>query len=81
MYRKPRSITLVSRAKEYLTDAKTDDLMRRFYAYLDWHVKIPRIRHGNRSTIETLIGEESSLLASYLRSEKKDWIPRIGITQ
>jgi CRISPR-associated protein Cas1 len=66
--------------REYLSDSKTNDLTRRFYAYLDWKVRIPRIGHGNKSSIETLISEESSLLAMYLRSEKKDWIPRIGIT-
>jgi hypothetical protein len=58
----------------------TDDLTRMFYAYLDWHVRIPRIRHGDRSSIETLISEEASLLAMYLRNEKMDWLPRIGIT-
>ena len=40
----------------------TDDLTRMFYAYLDWHVRIPRIRHGDRSSIETLISEEALLL-------------------
>jgi len=67
--------------REYLSDKKTDELMRRFYAYLDWHINIARIRHGNRSSIETLISEECYLLASYIRNEKKDWLPRIGITQ
>jgi hypothetical protein len=54
--------------------------MRRFYTYLDWHVRIPRIRHGERSSIETLISEEALLLAMCLRGERKDWTPRIGIT-
>jgi len=52
--------------REYLSDSKTNDLTRRFYAYLDWKVKIPRIGHGNKSSIE------------YLRNEKKEWIPRVG---
>ncbi|MCJ7560205.1 CRISPR-associated endonuclease Cas1 [Candidatus Bathyarchaeota archaeon] len=67
--------------REYLSDSKTNDLMRRFYAYLDWKVKIPRIRHGNRSSIETLISEETLLLAMYLRDEKRDWLPRIEIAE
>jgi hypothetical protein len=54
--------------------------MRRFYAYLDWHARVPRIRHGARSSIETLIREEALLLAIYLRNEKKESLPRIGIT-
>jgi hypothetical protein len=28
-----------------------------------------------------LISEEALLLAKYLRNEKKDWLPRIGITE
>jgi hypothetical protein len=55
--------------------------MRRFYAYLDWKVRVPRVRHGDKSSIETLINEEALLLGMYLRNEKKDWVPRIGITQ
>lgn len=66
--------------REYLSYSKANDLMERFYAYLDWKVRIPRIRHGEKSSIETLISEESALLAMYLRNDKKDWIPRVGIT-
>jgi len=42
-------------------------------------VEIPRIRIGQRQTIETLITEESLLLAKYLRGERKTWIPRNAI--
>jgi CRISPR-associated protein Cas1 len=66
--------------REYLSDCKTNDLTRRFYAYLDWKVRIPRVGHGDKSSIETLISEEASILAMYLRNEKIDWCPRIGIT-
>jgi hypothetical protein len=31
--------------------------------------------------LKTLVSEESSLLAMYLRNEKNEWIPRVGITQ
>jgi hypothetical protein len=44
-------------------------------------VDIPRMRHCNRSSIETLINKEALLFAKYLRSEKKDWLPRMGRTQ
>jgi hypothetical protein len=64
--------------REYLSDSKTNDLMRRFYAYLESKVEVPRVRHGNKSSIETLINEEALLLGMYLRNEKKDWIPRIA---
>jgi len=49
--------------REYLSDSKMNDLTRRFYAYFDWKVRIPRIGHGERSSIETLISEEASLIA------------------
>lgn len=66
--------------REYLSDAKANDLTKRFYAYLDWKVRIPRVGHGNKSSIETLISEEAALLSTYLRNEEKEWVPRIGIT-
>jgi hypothetical protein len=34
-------------------------------------VEIPRIRHGKKQTVETLINEEALLLAQYLRDERK----------
>jgi hypothetical protein len=40
-------------------------------------VEVPRIRHGSRQTLETLINEEALLLAKYLRDERKTWVPRI----
>jgi hypothetical protein len=39
------------------------------------------IENYERHTIETLINEEALLFAKYLRNEKKDWQPRIGITE
>jgi hypothetical protein len=44
-------------------------------------VDVARIKQGNRQTIDTLICEEALLLAKYLRGEKKDWFPRVGLTQ
>jgi hypothetical protein len=40
-------------------------------------VEIPRIKHGKRQEIESLLNEEALLLARYLRSEKKEWTPRL----
>jgi hypothetical protein len=65
--------------REYLNNSETNNLIRTFYAYLDWKVRIPRIRHGNRQSLETLINEESLLFAKYLRNERETWIPRIAI--
>ncbi|MGD8505470.1 MAG: hypothetical protein PVF15_02260 [Candidatus Bathyarchaeota archaeon] len=41
-------------------------------------VDIPRVRIGNRQTIETLISEEALLFAKFLRFERKTWTPRIA---
>jgi CRISPR-associated protein Cas1 len=63
--------------REYLNDTKTREMRKAFYAYLEQKVDIPRIKHGNQQSIETLISEECLLLAKYLRNERKTWIPRI----
>jgi len=34
---------------------------------------------GDKQELETLINEEALLLAMYLRNEKEDWQPRIGM--
>lgn len=35
------------------------------------------VKVGTQQEIETLINEESLLLAKYLRGERKDWNPRL----
>ena len=42
-------------------------------------IDVKRIEHGNKQTIDTLISDEALLFAKYLRKEKKEWIPRVGI--
>lgn len=64
--------------REYLNDADSKKLMRRLNMFLECEVEIPRIRHGKKQTLETLINEEAYLLAKFLRKERKDWNPRIG---
>jgi CRISPR-associated protein Cas1 len=63
--------------REYLNDSLTKDLMNAFNIYFEGKVDVPRIRHGSKQTLETLINEEALLLAKYLRNERKTWIPRI----
>ena len=63
--------------REYLNDAETKDFTAKLNEFFDGYAEIPRIKVGNRQTIETLISEEALLLAKYLRNEKKEWIPRI----
>ena len=66
--------------REYLNDTQTRDLMKHLNYYFESTVEIPRIKTGKKQTIETLINEEASLFATYLRNEKKIWLPRLGIT-
>jgi len=56
---------------------ETDSLADGLNSLFNRKVEIPRIRHGKRQTIETLINEEALLLAKFLRNENNKWIPRI----
>ncbi len=65
--------------REYLNGGQTRHLMKQLNAFFEVTVEVPRIRIGGRQTIETLINEESLLLAKFLRDERKIWNPRIGV--
>jgi len=58
---------------EYETDSLADGLNSLF----NREVEIPRIRHGKKQTLDTLINEEALLLAKYFRNEIREWNPRI----
>ena len=62
--------------RQYLSDAKTREMLKLLNKYLEGMVEVPRIRIGRKQTIETLINEEALLLAKYLREEQKTWTPR-----
>ena len=62
--------------REYLSDVETRDFTAKLNAFFEEYVEIPRMKIGERQTIETLISEEALLFAKYLRDEKKDWLPR-----
>jgi CRISPR-associated protein Cas1 len=64
--------------REYLNDTETRDFTAKLNNFFEMRVEIPRIKVGEKQTIETLINEEALLFAKYLRNEKKDWIPRIA---
>jgi CRISPR-associated protein Cas1 len=61
----------------YLNDVQTQDLMKQLNEFFESTVEIPRINVGKKQTIESLLNEETSLLAKFLRDEQKTWIPRI----
>jgi CRISPR/Cas system-associated endonuclease Cas1 len=58
---------------EYEADSLAEDLNSLF----NREVEIPRIKHGKKQTLDTLISEEALLLAKYLRDERKSWNPRL----
>lgn len=65
--------------REYLNDIQTRDFINHLNKFFENTVEIPRIRHGNRQTFETLINEEALLFAKFLRDEHKVWVPRIPV--
>jgi len=64
--------------REYLKDVETRDFTAQLNAYFETAVEVPRIKVGQRQTVETLINEEASLFAMFLRKERKTWTPRIA---
>ena len=65
--------------RQYLSKPLAKDMLKKLNAFFESIVEIPRVRYGNRQTLETLINEETMLFAKYLRDEKPTWHPRIGI--
>lgn len=61
----------------YLNDTKTDEMTDEIRDFFRRKVKVSRIKNGANQELETLIYEESLLLAKYLRNEKPDWSPRL----
>jgi CRISPR/Cas system-associated endonuclease Cas1 len=62
----------------HLCEYETNDLAEALNSLFDRTIEIPRIRHGSKQTLDTLINEEAYLLAKYLRNEKERWISRIA---
>jgi hypothetical protein len=60
----------------HLCEFKTDELAEGLNGLFNKVVEIPRIKHGNKQTLDTLINEESLLFAKYLRNERTSWNPR-----
>jgi CRISPR-associated endonuclease Cas1 len=67
--------------REYLNEPRTRDLLKDLTLYFQSKVATPRIRMGARQEIETLINEEASLFAMFLRGERSSWKPRIAELQ
>ena len=65
--------------REYLNDRLTRDLMKKLDSLFESKIEIPRIKVGQKQSVETLINEEALLLAKFLHDERKTWIPRIAL--
>lgn len=60
----------------HLCEFETNELAEDLNLLFDRVVDVPRMRHGNKQTIDTLINEEAYLFAQYIRNEKPTWTPR-----
>ena len=65
--------------RQVLNREKTKELTQKLNDYFERKVEIPRIKHGNKQTLETLINEEALRLAKHLRNELSEWKPRLAI--
>lgn len=63
--------------RQVLSHEKTKELTEKLNRFFETKIPISRIKHGSKQQIETLINEEASLFAKYLRNERDSWIPRI----
>jgi len=61
----------------HLCEYETNELAEDLNGLFDRVIEIPRIRHGSKQTLDTLINEEAYLLARFLRNEKQTWTPRV----
>jgi len=57
--------------REYLNDAETRDFTAKLNAYFETIIEIPRIKVGERQTIETLIGG-GSVVVCQVPEERKE---------
>jgi CRISPR-associated protein Cas1 len=63
--------------RQYLSKPLAKDMMTRLNSFFESIVEVPRIKHGSKQTLETLINEEALLFAMFLRGERQTWKPRI----
>jgi len=63
--------------RQVLNREKTKELTEKLNRLFETKVEIPRIKHGNKQELETLINEECLFFAKYLRNERDSWKPRL----
>ena len=62
----------------HLCKYETSELAEDVNNLFERKVEIPRVKHGNLQTIDTLINKETLLLTKYLRNEKVLWPSKIN---
>ncbi len=77
VFKSENSTGLKKGKREYLNDSETRTFTAKINDFFETLVEIPRVKVGERQTIETLINEEALLFAKYLRKERNVWIPRL----
>lgn len=63
--------------RKYLNHSETNNLIKSLSEYFEFKVDVPRIRRGKKSSVETVINDEASLLAQFVRGERDCWVPRV----
>ena len=62
----------------FLKHPQSSHLIQALNNFFETRVNIQRIKkHGRKQKLETLINEETRLIAKYIRNEKPSWEPRI----
>lgn len=62
--------------REFLDNSNTRDLMGKLDVFFESKADIARIKFGKKQSLGSLICEEASLFAQFLRGERETWIPR-----
>lgn len=62
--------------REYLLDNLSRKLMKRLELHFQTKINIPRIKHGKKQSLETLVNEEALLFGKFIRNQIKTWKPR-----
>ena len=62
--------------RAFLNKERNKEFLDRLEDYFQTIVNVPRVRHGKRQELETIINEEAMLLASFVRG-KRIWEPRV----
>ena len=61
--------------RAFLNHEKNVEFLNLLENYFETKVNVPRVKHGNKQELESVINEEAMLLASFIRG-KRIWEPR-----